>query len=55
MRDKSVAVHCQNGKMAGHTYFTLRLIGFPQVRSYDRSWTEWGAADDLPVKVGNPS
>lgn len=46
--DKNVAVHCQNGKAAAHSYFTLRLLGYPRVRSYDRSWAEWGAADDLP-------
>lgn len=49
--DKNVAVHCQQGKAAGHTYFTLRVLGFPQVRSYDRSWAEWGMADDLPKKI----
>lgn len=54
MPEKSVAVHCQSGKAVGHT-FALCLIGFPPVRSYDRSWAEWGAADDLPVKVGNSS
>ncbi len=46
--DKNVAVHCQNGKAAAHSYFTLRLLGYPRVRSYDRSWAEWGSADDLP-------
>lgn len=50
--DRNVAVHCQNGKASAHSYFTLRLLGFPQVRSYDRSWAEWGAADDLPKVLG---
>ena len=46
--DKTIAVHCQVGKAAAHSYFTLRLLGYPRVRSYDRSWAEWGTADDLP-------
>ena len=50
-KDKNVAVHCQNGKAAAHSYFTLRLLGFSRVRSYDRSWAEWGSADDLPKVV----
>ncbi len=50
--DKNVAVHCQDGKAAAHSYFTLRLLGFPRIRSYDRSWAEWGASDDLPKSKG---
>jgi len=49
--DKNIVVHCQQGKAAAHSYFTLRLLGYPRVRSYDRSWAEWGAADDLPKVV----
>jgi thiosulfate/3-mercaptopyruvate sulfurtransferase len=49
--EKNVAVHCQQGKAAAHSYFALRLLGFPRVRSYDRSWAEWGAAEDLPIAV----
>lgn len=55
-KDKNVAVHCQQGRAAAHSYYTLRLMGYPRVRSYDRSWAEWGKADDLPkvAKASNP-
>ncbi len=46
--DRNIVVHCQNGLASSHTYFALRLLGYPQVRTYHRSWSEWGIADDLP-------
>jgi thiosulfate/3-mercaptopyruvate sulfurtransferase len=48
--EKNIAIHCQDGKAASHSYFTLRLLGYPRVRTYDRSWSEWGAADELPKR-----
>lgn len=55
-KNKNVAVHCQDGRAAAHSYYTLRLMGYPRVRSYDRSWAEWGNADDLPkvAQASNP-
>ena len=53
--DSNVVVHCQVGKAAAHSYFALRLLGYPQVRSYDRSWAEWGSAGDLPVATEEES
>lgn len=46
--DRNIVVHCQNGLASAHSYFALRLLGYPQVRTYHRSWSEWGAAEDLP-------
>ena len=51
--DDNIVVHCQNGLASAHSYFALRLLGYPQVRTYHRSWAEWGSAGDLPVATAD--
>ena len=38
-----VITYCRIGERSSHSWFVLRyLLGFPEVRNYDGSWTEWG-------------
>jgi thiosulfate/3-mercaptopyruvate sulfurtransferase len=47
--DKTVVTYCQTHHRGAHAYFVLRLLDYPRVVGYDRSWAEWGNRDELPV------
>jgi thiosulfate/3-mercaptopyruvate sulfurtransferase len=41
--DKEVIAYCRIGERSSHSWFVLKyLLGYPDVRNYDGSWTEWG-------------
>jgi thiosulfate/3-mercaptopyruvate sulfurtransferase len=49
--DKEVIAYCRIGERSSHTWFVLQyLLGFPKVRNYDGSWTEWGSLIGAPVE-----
>jgi thiosulfate/3-mercaptopyruvate sulfurtransferase len=54
--DDDVVVYCRIGERSSHTWFVLHhLLGYPRVRNYDGSWTEWGNSVRAPIRRGeNP-
>lgn len=49
--DADVVAYCRIGERSSHTWFVLSyLLGYPSVRNYDGSWTEWGNAVGVPVE-----
>jgi len=47
--DKHIICYCRIGERSSHTWFVLKyLLGYPSVKNYDGSWTEWGNM------IGNP-
>jgi thiosulfate/3-mercaptopyruvate sulfurtransferase len=49
--DKDVIAYCRIGERSSHTWFVLHeLLGYPNVRNYDGSWTEWGNSVRVPVE-----
>jgi len=50
-RDEDVVVYCRIGERSSHSWFVLKyLLGYPSVRNYDGSWTEWGNAVGVPIE-----
>ena len=48
-----VVAYCRIGERSSHTWFVLHyLLGYPKVRNYDGSWTEWGNSVGLPIERG---
>lgn len=43
--------YCRIGERSSHSWFVLTyLLGYPNVRNYDGSWTEWGNLVNVPIE-----
>lgn len=51
--DKDIIAYCRIAERSSHTWFVLKyLLGYPNVRNYDGSWTEWGNMVGVPIEQG---
>jgi thiosulfate/3-mercaptopyruvate sulfurtransferase len=49
-----IVAYCRIGERSSHTWFVLQhLLGYPKVRNYDGSWTEWGNLVRAPIARGS--
>jgi thiosulfate/3-mercaptopyruvate sulfurtransferase len=50
-QDKEIIAYCRIGERSSHTWFVLKyLLGYPNVKNYDGSWTEWGNMIANPIE-----
>jgi thiosulfate/3-mercaptopyruvate sulfurtransferase len=51
--ERPAVAYCRIGERSSHTWFVLKyLLGFPDVKNYDGSWTEWGNLVRVPIERG---
>jgi len=49
--DKEVVTYCRIGERSSFSWFVLKyLLGYPNVKNYDGSWTEWGNMIRNPIE-----
>ncbi len=49
--NQDVITYCRIGERSSHTWFVLHyLLGYPNVRNYDGSWTEYGNLVNVPIE-----
>ncbi len=49
--DREVITYCRIGERSSFSWFVLKyLLGFPDVKNYDGSWTEWGNSVRQPIE-----
>jgi len=51
--EQPIITYCRIGERSSHSWFVLKyLLGYPDVKNYDGSWTEWGNLVGMPVERG---
>ncbi|MNC70444.1 Thiosulfate sulfurtransferase [compost metagenome] len=48
--EREIVTHCQTHRRSGFTYMAMRALGYPNLKAYAGSWSEWGNHPDTPVE-----
>ncbi len=49
--EQKIVAYCRIGERSSHTWFVLKyLLGYPDIKNYDGSWTEWGNMVGAPIE-----
>jgi len=48
--EKEIVCYCQTNRRSAYMYWILKALGFPKVKAYPGSWSEWGNCLDVPVE-----
>jgi thiosulfate/3-mercaptopyruvate sulfurtransferase len=49
-KDKQIVTHCQTHHRSGLTYLAMKILGYPNIKAYHGSWSEWGNRNDTPIE-----
>ncbi len=52
-KTKTIVTHCQTHHRSGLTYLVMKILGYPAIKGYHGSWSEWGNLDTTPIS--NPT
>ncbi|MCW8920810.1 MAG: sulfurtransferase [Sedimenticola sp.] len=48
-KDQQLITYCHTHHRSSLTYIMLKSLGFPRVKGYPGSWSDWGNRQDTPV------
>lgn len=48
--DREIVLHCHTHQRSAHSYIVLKSLGYPRLRGYPGSWSEWGNSPDTPIE-----
>ncbi len=48
--EREIIVYCQSHRRSALLYFALKTLGYPNIKAYPGSWSEWGNSLDTPIE-----